>query len=296
MENEKKDLISGKANAKKYYDQDAKGYIQMYKEGYEEYPANLIRLNLVIERLKQNKVKKVLDVGCGTCAPIIRLLKDGFNVKGIDFSEEMVKEGKKELRKAGYNPNLIFQGDIEDDTSLTSEKFDAILALGVFPHILDDVKALLNIRTRLNKNGLVFIEFRNDLFAAYTLNKYSRDFFLDKVIDLNSLPYNVSGELVNFYSERLKVDKLTKKEKGRMSYTDILAKFHNPLNVEEKLFEPTGFSILKIHFYHYHALPPIFESKYPKLFRELSLRMENPSDWKGYLMASAYVVEARKND
>jgi len=51
-----------------------------------------------------------------------------------------------------------------------------------------------------------------------------------------------------------------------------------------------------IHFYHYHALPPIFQSKHPQLFRELSLKLENPSDWKGYLMASAYVVEAKMID
>lgn len=290
------DLKSGKEKAKKYYDQGAKDYIQMYREGYKEYPANLIRLNFIVERLKQNRVKTVLDAGCGTCGPMIRLLKEEFKVTGFDFSEEMVKEGRKELEKADYDPNLIFQADLEDVTTLPNEKVDAIIALGVFPHILNEGKALSNMRKRLNKHGLVFIEFRNDLFAAYTLNKYSLDFFLNRVIDLSSLPEDISEEVINFYSERLKVDKPDRKEKGKIAYTDILAKFHNPLNIEEELFKPTGFSIVKTHFYHYHTLPPIFENKYPELFRELSLKMENPNDWKGYLMASAYVVEARKND
>lgn len=287
---------SGKEKAKKYYDQEAKNYIQMYKEGYKEYPANLIRLNFILERLKQNKIKKVLDAGCGTCSPMIRLLKEGFIVKGFDFSEEMVKEGRKELKKVGCDANLIFQADLEDDAALPDEKFDALIALGVFPHILNERKALANMRKRLNKQGLVFIEFRNDLFAAYTLNKYSIEFFLNRVIDLSSLPNDIAKRVIDFYSERLKVDKPDKKEKGKISYTDILAKFHNPLNIEEELFRPTGFSIVKIHFYHYHALPPIFENRYPGLFRELSLKMEKPNDWRGYLMASAYVVEARKDD
>lgn len=290
---------SGKEQAKKYYDQEAQDYIQMYKEGYKKYPANLIRLNFVVERLKQNKITSVLDVGCGTCGPTIRLLKEGFKVKGFDFSEEMVKEGRKELEKAGYYPGLIFQADLEDNTTLQNlrdDKFDAIIALGVFPHILNEGKALSNMREGLNKHGLVLIEFRNDLFATYTLNKYSLDFFLNRVIDLSSLPDDVSEEVINFYSERLKVEKPDKKENGKISYTDILAKFYNPLNIEEELFGPNGFSIVKIHFYHYHVLPPIFENKYPKLFRELSLKMEKPNDWRGYLMASAYVVEARKND
>jgi len=75
-----------------------------------------------------------------------------------------------------------------------------------------------------------------------------------------------------------------------------LAKFRNPLSIENELFEPCNFSLVDIHFYHYHALPPIFENKYPKLFRDMSLKMEKPNDWKGYLMASAYVIEAKKKE
>jgi 2-polyprenyl-3-methyl-5-hydroxy-6-metoxy-1,4-benzoquinol methylase len=288
------DLKAGKDMAKKYYDQEAKDYLEMYKKGYGEYyPANQIRLNFIVKRLKQNKVSSVLDAGCGTCGPMIRLLKEGFKVKGFDFSKEMVAEGKKELKKAGYNPELVFQADLENDSRLPKEKFDAIIALGVFPHILNEKKALINMKKMLKNDGLVFIEFRNDLFAAYTLNKYSLDFFLNRILDLKSFPDEVSKDVINFFSERLKVDKPERKEKGKIFYTDILAKFRNPLSIESELFNPCGFSIVKLHFYHYHALPPVFEKKYPELFRELSLKMEKTDDWKGYLMASAYVVEAR---
>jgi len=290
------DSDADKERVRKYYDQEAREYSQIYQEELAEYPASLIRLNFIVERLKQNNVKTILDVGCGTCAPMIRLLKEGFQVKGFDFSEDMVKEGRGELEKAGFDPSLIFHGDLEDDSSLPKEKFDAIMALGVLPHISDEAKALTNMRQRLNKGGIVFIQFRNDLFAAFTLNKYSLDFFLNRVIDLGSLPDNVLAEVVSFYSQRLKVDKPDKKTKGKIAYTDIRATFRNPLNIGEELFKPNGFSINKIHFYHYHALPPIFEDKYPGLFRELSLKLEKPNDWKGYLMASAFVVEARKDD
>lgn len=284
----------GKQKARDYYDQEARDYIKQYQEGYELYPANLIRINFIIERLKKNNVKTILDAGCGTCGPMIKLLKEGFHVKGFDSSKEMVEQGKRELEKACYGSELIYLADLEDGPSFPTEKFDAILALGVFPHIVDEKKALFNMGKLLNPKGLVFIEFRNDLFAAYTLNKYSLDFFLNRVIDLNSIPQEIHDEVIDFYSERLKVDKPTKKECGKIAYTDILAKFHNPLSIGNGLFEPCNFSIVDIHFYHYHALPPIFENKYPKLFRELSLKMERPNDWRGYLMASAYVIEARK--
>ena len=283
----------GKQKAKNYYDQEAEDYIKQYQRGYDQYPANLIRIKLIIERLRKNNVKTILDAGCGTCGPMIRLLKEGFDVKGFDFSRDMVEEGKKELEKAGYDPELIHFADLESGAGFSREKFDAILALGVFPHIVDEKKALLNMRRLLNPNGLVFIEFRNDLFSAYTLNKYSLDFFLNRVIDLNTFPQQVRAEIVDFYCERLRVDKPIKERGGKIRYEDILAKFRNPLSIENELFKLCNFSIVDIHFYHYHALPPIFEKKYPKLFRELSLKMERPNDWRGYLMASAFVVEAR---
>ena len=126
------------------------------------------------------------------------------------------------------------------------------------------------------------------------MNKYSLDFFLNRAIDISSLPNNASEEITQFYQERLKVDVIPRKDGDKLFYTEIFAKFHNPLSIEEEIFKPNGFSIVNIHFYHYHSLPPIFKDKYPDLFRETSLKMEKPNDWRGYLMASAFVVEAKK--
>ena len=290
------DEKQGKLKVRDYYDQEAEDYIKQYKEGYGEYPANLIRIKFLIERLKKNNVKTILDAGCGTCGPMIKLLKEGFDVEGFDFSKDVVEQGKKELEKEGYAPSLIRSADLEDGSGLPGKKFDAIIASGVFPHIVDEKKALSNMEKLLNPNGLVFISFRNDLFAAYTLNKYSLDFLLNRVVNLNSLPQETRDEVVDFYSERLKIDKSIKEKSKEIKYEDVLAKFRNPLSIENELFEPCNFSIKDFHFYHYHALPPVFENKYPKLFRDLSLKMEKPNDWKGYLMASAYVVEAKKKD
>jgi 2-polyprenyl-3-methyl-5-hydroxy-6-metoxy-1,4-benzoquinol methylase len=290
------DGANGKQKARDYYGQEAKNYIKQYQGDYSQYPANLIRINFIVERLRKNKVRTILDAGCGTCGPMIKLLKEGFNVRGFDFSEDMVEQGKKELRKVGCDPNLIYSADLEDASNLPTERFDAVLALGVFPHILDEKRALSNMGKLLNPRGVVFIEFRNDLFAAYTLNKYSVEFFLNRVVDLDSLPQVIRDEVIDFYSSRFQVDKPIRQESGKIRYEDILAKFRNPLSIKDELFEPCNFSIVDIYFYHYHALPPTFKNKHPGLFRKLSLKMEKPHDWRGYLMASAYVIEARVKD
>lgn len=284
----------GKKKTKRYYDQEAKNYKSMYDENYEKYPANLIRLKTIINRLKQNKIRQVLDVGCGTCIPMIKLLKEGFSVKGFDFSKDMIKLGKIELKKEGFDTKLVFEADLEDASSLPKEKFDAVLALGVFPHIVNELKALLNIKRQLNKNGRTFIEFRNELFSLFSANKYSMDFILNKIIQVDSLPEHLTKEVVKFYSKLFNVKKPITTNNGKISYNDIPANFKNPLTIRKELFEPAGLSVDKIHFYHYHILPPHFEQKFPKLFHELSLQREKICDWRGYFMSSAFVVEARK--
>ena len=96
-----------------FYNQEAQTYKKMYEPGYEYYPANLIRLKLIIKRLKENNSKKILDAGCGTAIPMIKLLKLGFDVIGFDYSKEMVTFGKKELELANYKPDLIYHANLE---------------------------------------------------------------------------------------------------------------------------------------------------------------------------------------
>lgn len=276
---------------RKYYDQEAGKYIEQYGGSYDKYPANLIRINLISERLKDNNVKTILDIGCGTCGPMIKLLQEGFDVYGTDFAENMISVGKKEIEKAGFDPDRIWVADLEDDTD-SENKYDAVLALGVFPHVLDENKALYNMKNMLNEGGLTFIEFRNKLFAAFTFNNYSSELFLNEIINVDGLPGNLGADVKHFFDPifQKKVDAVRKDDK--LIYGDVLAKFHNPLSIDKDLYSPCGFSVRHALFYHYHALPPSFRDRDHNLFNELSMKIEDPYDWRGYFMASAFVIEA----
>ena len=177
---------------------------------------------------------------------------------------------------------------------MSKKKFDAILALGVFPHIKNERIALRNIKNCLNKNGKMYIEFRNEIFSAFSMNKYSADFFLNELIDLKQFPTKIKKEMIDFYSKKLSIKLPTKQKDGRISYDEILAKFHNPLTIEKDLFVPEKMKIDKIHFYHFHSMPPVFQKKYPKLFINTSKKLEKSDSWKGYFLCSAFVVEASK--
>ena len=133
---------------------------------------------------------------------------------------------------ANYKSDLIYHANLEKKRSIRNKKFDAVLALGVFPHIEKEKPALKNIRNCLKSKGKAYIEFRNQLFAAFSMNRYSVDLFLNELIDYDKLPKKIKNDLLNFYSKKLSIKKPSKRKDGRISYNDILARFRNPLTIE----------------------------------------------------------------
>ena len=70
---------------------------------------------------------------------------------------------------------------------------------------------------------------------------------------------------------------------------------HNPLTVQNDLLTPHGLELKGLYFYHFHALPPVFEHTDREEFRRLSAKLEeNPADWRGLFMCSTFIVHAQK--
>jgi len=249
----------------------------------------------------------LLDCGCGEGSPIRSIAETGIEVWGFDFVPEMVEKAKINLQPNGLS-GRVWTGDITDRKSFkplgidTPATFDVCMAMGVFPHLTDEVHALKNMAAVTRNGGRIFVEFRNELFSLFTLNRYSYAFFKDnlmKTASLESEKLEASAE-IHEIAEKIKpffnLDQppLRSGSANAPGYDTILSKFHNPLNLSQ-FFKSSGFKIVDTFFYHYHAFPPMFEREHPRLFREASLAMEqDPHDWRGYLMASAFVIEAVK--
>ena len=238
-----------------------------------------------------------------------RILDTGVQVWGFDLAPQMVKKAKAQLESRGLK-NRVWSGDISEDSAFrpagmdTPEEFDVCIAMGVFPHLEDEVGALKNMTAATRPGGRVLVEFRNELFSLYTLNRYSYEFLFNRLIrpdelkikhpEYESQVEEVGSKLEEFF--RLDQPPVRRGAEGSPGYDEILSKFHNPLEIADS-FVKAGLRVIGIHFYHYHAIPPLFEEDYPQLFRILSLEMEaNPSDWRGYFMSSAFVVEATNED
>jgi len=113
-----------------------------------------------IESSFPNKPKNILELGCGTGNYTKILLEKGYDVLGLDLSEEMLKIARKKVP----NGNFV-QGDIKDFK--LNEKYDACLALfsvlGYVTENKDLEKVFQNIKEHLNPEGFLIFDVWNGL-------------------------------------------------------------------------------------------------------------------------------------
>lgn len=102
-----------------------------------------------IERFK-NKGKFLMDIGCSSGFFLDIALKYGWKTYGIEFNKE-----KKLIKKN----HTIFSQDI--DTLPSTLKFDLVTMWDVFEHIKDGNQFLKKIKSRLNNEGLIFMQTPN---------------------------------------------------------------------------------------------------------------------------------------
>jgi len=264
------------------------------------YPANYFRLQKLLQVCKDKEVRVALEVGVGDGTPLAALAENGIDVWGFDLADEMIKKAQHNIASVGGNREQIILADIEDNTTYkTLVKdicFDAVIAMGVMPHVEDDITVLQNITNLVRQGGTVFVEFRNKLFSLFTFNRNTVEFLMDDLL------VDCSGHLKDLVyedlSKRLRMDMPPIRDKVENSaapgYDAILSKYHNPIELVD-LFGTLGYKKIKLHWYHYHPTMPYLESVDSSAFRQQAIAMEHEmSGWRGYFLASAFVIEAIK--
>lgn len=264
------------------------------------YPANYFRLQKLLQVCKDKEVRVALEVGVGDGTPLAALAENGIDVWGFDLADEMIKKAQQNVASVGGNREQIILADIEDNTTyktlVKDIVFDAVIAMGVMPHVEDDITVLQNITNLVRQGGTVFVEFRNKLFSLFTFNRKTIEFLMDDLLvdcseHLKDLVY---GDL----SKRLRMDMPPIRDKventAAPGYDAILSKYHNPIELVD-LFGTLGYKKIKLHWYHYHPTMPYLESVDSSAFRQQAIVMEHEmSGWRGYFLASAFVIEAIK--
>jgi 2-polyprenyl-3-methyl-5-hydroxy-6-metoxy-1,4-benzoquinol methylase len=251
------------------------------------YPANHFAFRHVVKTLHDNKAQRMVEIGVGQGRAISIFTEAGIELHGLDIDPAMVETSTGVMEDLGLPTDRVTWGDIEDSISLSAIRkdapFDALLAMGVLPHVTHDQVALENMRQLIKPGGMVFVECRNKLFSLITFNRFTYEFIMDDLLDGVSGP--VKDTAGNFLRSRVDTDIPTQP-------AGHAAKYHNPLEIHE-VFEAAGFVDIRVRPFHYHAAMPRFEKELGAAFRADSIALENePSSWRGLFLCSAFIVEA----
>ncbi|MEM4259849.1 MAG: methyltransferase domain-containing protein [Candidatus Woesearchaeota archaeon] len=111
------------------------------------------------EEIERAKIKnlKVLDAGCGQGLNLWKMLQCKADVRGIDFSDNAIKECKRRLSLEGYDPSIVNVADIQNLKEIKNNTFDVVFSLGVLHHIPDFSAGLKELHRVCKPGGRIII-------------------------------------------------------------------------------------------------------------------------------------------
>lgn len=114
---------------------------------------------VVNDVLKQDSDKKdklkILEVGCGMGYLTYSLIKEGFNIKGLDISQRAINDAIM-----SFGPYYIC-ADVFEFAKTHTEVYDRIIFTQVFEHVEEPVKWLEVLMTMLKKDGRIILTTEN---------------------------------------------------------------------------------------------------------------------------------------
>lgn len=287
----------------KHYDHSARSYHLQYDPelvmANAEYPANHFRLEKVIRILRRVGATSVYDLGAGEASPMVRIHQDlGIRVAGSDLSPEMVRLGRENLERHGIDPHALSLVDAQDRAAVLAEQdarglSDAVIALGVIPHVQDDAWFVEAMSGFVKPGGTLLLQFRNAMFSMFTFNRLTKEFILDEL--LVNVPQAMRDAVAVDLDARLAVDKppIRRREDGH-GYDEILSRFHNPFELAE-VVRQQGFTDVDFHWYNFHPTYPMISGQFdPVEYRKAQIALESDESWRGMFLCSAGFIEAKK--
>jgi 2-polyprenyl-3-methyl-5-hydroxy-6-metoxy-1,4-benzoquinol methylase len=285
-----------------HYDGSASTYADQYDEKKiwtnEEYPANFFRLKLVRKLLTDAGVKSLYEHGVGDATPLVTIAGDGIRVAGNDISPEMVKFARTNLINHGLDPGVVNLLDVQSQDAINAERerageFEAVMALGVIPHVEDDGWFVASMDKFMAPGGRMLLQFRNSMFSMFTFNRLTKEFVMDEL--LPDVPVSVRLAVETDLDQRLAADKPSKRTRPTGDgYDEILSRFHNPFELSE-IVKSFGYKEIQFHWYNYHPAYPMLSGEIdPKVYRQAQIDLEGDTSWRGMFLCSAGMIEAVK--
>lgn len=173
---------------------------------------------LLSKSLELKKGSKIIDLACGKGRHSIFLYKMGFDVLGLDLSEESISHNKKLAEKYGASEKVSFKvHDMRNPIlgNITEQKVDSVFSLftsfGYFDNSEDDEKVFHSVKNILKKDGYFVLDFLNESFVKNNLkeeNKIVKEnitFKISKKIEnqhvIKDIRFSDKGEDFHFFEK-----------------------------------------------------------------------------------------------
>ena len=192
-------------------------YHILYKDRNFEEAENFI--TLLINDLKIPEHSKIIDLACGKGRHAVFLNRMGFEVLGLDLSEESISQNK-----IFENDMLKFKvHDMREAIypEISTQKVDAVCNLftsfGYFESDVEDKKIFRSVADALVDNGFFILDFLNEQWVKNTLvpqaitTKGDIEFHISKRIEdqhvIKDINFKDQGEAFHFF-EKVKLHTL----------------------------------------------------------------------------------------
>ncbi|GAB1356398.1 class I SAM-dependent methyltransferase [Cloacibacterium normanense] len=207
-------------------------YHILYKDRDFVEAENFIR-NLT-QDLQLSKDSKIIDLACGKGRHSVFLQQLGYEVLGVDLSEESIEHNKQFETSADETPKLTFEvHDMRNELypNVSSEKVNAVFNLftsfGYFDDDEDDRKVFSSVKNVLQNDGIFVLDFLNEKFVKNTLvdettvTKDGIDFLIKKRIEekhvIKDIFFEDKGESFHYF-EKVKLHTLEEIKKIAESF------------------------------------------------------------------------------
>lgn len=147
-----------------------------YKESYFDKTVTLYqnsRMNKVYEFINEQKFKNILEVGFGAGQLIKKIIKNKKNIDyyGIEISKPLLNKTKQRIKKVKSNSRVKLSiQNVDKGLKFKKNKFDIIVAVGVFHYSSNINKGLKEIYKILKKDGIFIIAQRSGYAFSFLFN------------------------------------------------------------------------------------------------------------------------------
>lgn len=131
-----------------------------FKAGRDYNPINQILLNLVLEKINNEK-KIAIDLGCGTGEAVVKLAQHGMSVTGVDWSPEALEKARVRATEASVGDLTTFiEADLNDlmPANLELGTADIVLCKLVVAFVHDKKVFLEEVKKLVKEEGVLVIQ------------------------------------------------------------------------------------------------------------------------------------------